>query len=274
MTEKIKVAVDILEYWRIIELLEQVSYEDSTGRTKLSESLKQHKENKKNEDKTKKPANQLTGYRLWEKGQTICQMLQSEASECEMPLWDNSTVYIGRAKRQACIAEIAKALGENLSQQIEDNRDDIAVLCFQCSEEGRYVKNTISLSPVLWALKTIHDNPKKPLRELLSQQVYQAEISVWEELLFTNAENEEEREDIVINSDRIAEIQTELEEEYGELLHSLDDKAITWDTGIKFHLFKDEKAKEKYSDSMPDRLDMDFFSNDLEMVRRKIVQAE
>ena len=274
MTEKIKVAVDILEYWRIIELLEQVSYEDSTGRTKLSESLKQHKENKKNEDKTKKPATQLTGYRLWEKGQTICPMLQSEASECEMPLWDNSTVYIGRAKRQACIAEIAKALGENLSQQIEDNRDDIAVLCFQCSEEGRYVKNTISLSPVLWALKTIHDNPKKPLRELLSQQVYQAEISVWEERLFANAENEEEREDIVINSDRIAEIQTELEEEYGELLHSLDDKAITWDTGIKFHLFKDEKTKEKYSDNMPDRLDMDFFSNDLEMVKRKIVQAE
>ena len=87
MTEKIKVAVDILEYWRIIELLEQVSYEDSTGRTNLSESLKQHKENKKNEDKTKKPATQLTGYRLWEKGQTICPMLQSEASECEMPHW-------------------------------------------------------------------------------------------------------------------------------------------------------------------------------------------
>lgn len=64
MTEKIKVAVDILEYWRIIELLEQVSYEDSTGRTKLSESLKQHKENKKNEDKTKKTVTQLTGYRL------------------------------------------------------------------------------------------------------------------------------------------------------------------------------------------------------------------
>lgn len=30
-----------------------------------------------------------------------------------MPLWDNSTVYIGRAKRQACIAEIAKALTNN-----------------------------------------------------------------------------------------------------------------------------------------------------------------
>ena len=264
-------AVDILEYWRMIELLEQMSYEESTGRTKLSKSLEQHKQNKENVDKTKKPANQLTGYRPWEKEQTIRQILQSEASECEMPLWDNSTVYIGRVKRQACIAEIAKALGKNLSRQIEDNRDDIAVLCFQCSEEGNYVKNTISLSPVLWALKTIHDNPKKPLRELLSQQIYQAEISTLEERLFFNIE---EREDTGINSDRISEIQTELEKEYSELLHSFGDKAITWDTGIKFHLFKDEKTKEKYSDCMPERLDMDFFSNDLEMVKRKIKQAE
>lgn len=267
-------AVDILEYWQIIEFLEQVSYEESTGKTTLSKSLVQHKQNRKNADKTKKPTTQLTGYRLWEKEQTICQMLQREASECEMPLWDNSTVYIGRAKRQACIAEIAKSLSGNLSRQIEDNKDDIAVLCFQCSEEGNYVKNTISLSPVLWALKTIHDNPKKPLRELLSQQAYQTEISALEERLFLNTDDEEEREDTSINSDCISEIQTELEKEYNELLHILGDKAITWDTGIKFHLFKDEKTKEKYSDSMPDRLDMDFFSNDLEMVKRKIEKSE
>lgn len=88
-----------------------------------------------------------------------------------MTIWGNLTFYVGRVRRQACIEKLVQELGVKL-EKAEKNTEYISILSFQCTMNGNYIKHTLSLSTVIWAISQIEGKQNGKLSTLLSSKAY------------------------------------------------------------------------------------------------------
>ena len=118
--------------------------------------------------------------------------VRQEAEACRMKKWGNITVYIGKVRREACIRCIAEKLP---FQNEEDKRpersfDEIACVSLQLTPEGKYVRHSLSLSTIVWAMKQIKSCSGR-LSECLEEGAYRAEVSELEGRFFPQEEGAE-----------------------------------------------------------------------------------
>lgn len=118
--------------------------------------------------------------------------VRQEAEACRMKKWGNITVYIGKVRREACIRCIAEKLP---FQNEEDKRpersfDEIACVSLQLTPEGKYVRHSLSLSTIVWAMKQIRSCSGR-LSECLEEGAYRAEVSELEGRFFPKEEGAE-----------------------------------------------------------------------------------
>lgn len=286
MTEKEKIAVKVLEYWRTIEFLGQDSYETCTDSKKLKSNLFEFKNSSPKDKKAKKqimickPLNQV---------KDIYQLILNEAQECDMKTWGNLTFYVGKVKRQACIRQLANELHIKNFEQAEKNTDDIAVLSFQCDQNGVYIQGSLSLSPIIWVLLKINSNPDKPLFELISIDAYRSTVDRLEKELFEEKNFLDEVSDTVstaksqtqsypafsaesVTLEEIIKIQNKVTELCNRafIVSDIQD-AINPLTLMKFQLFKNQESKDKCDEDNYTGLSYNFFSLDLDMVKENII---
>lgn len=156
--------------------------------------------------------------------------VRQEAEACRMKKWGNITVYLGKVRREACIRCIAEKLP---FQNEEDKRpersfDEIACVSLQLTPEGKYVRHSLSLSTIVWAMKQIRGCRGK-LADCLEESVYQEEVSGLEGRFFPQEEGAElkkEAEQAEIGAGQ-AELENGLEQpEPGAETESSSDTAL------------------------------------------------
>lgn len=275
-----QIAKQILDYWFAIEFLGQDSYEACTEESKLIRELKQFK---RSELSKKNARTQICIFEPINEENGIYYQIVNQARDCNMTTWGNLTFYIGRVRRQECILKLAQELGVKM-EQVEQNTEYIPVLSFQCSMDGTYVEHSLSISPIVWTIAQIEENNNGKLSDLLSNKAYSDTIEVLERKLFRSDDlkeqtiSEENKIEFALEGmpsfavdsitvSYIKNIHSKIIKIYGKFL-GID--VIEEKNCIKYQLFKNIKAKEKYDDDNYMGLTHDFFSDDLKMVKDSI----
>ncbi len=83
----------------------------------------------------------------------------------------NITVMVGRINRSFITAQIAGIL--NCEPPLNPSTDHLAWASFLITPEGKYIKGSFSLSPILWAVHNIlHSESGKSMYEMLDHGAY------------------------------------------------------------------------------------------------------
>ena len=273
-------AVKVLDYWFIVEFLEQESYDECTDENKIRNGLREFKKNLASGQTKQKSIKAFVTLRH---DQEIYSVINDQVESCEMGTWGNLTFYIGRIKRQICINKLEKSLGKDLNQ-VERDEDYIPILSFQCTCEGVYINHTLSLSPILWALSRVSGSGSQ-VSEQLSESVYSADVNELEKKLFgAELDNERQSNDLnqtakdskpefkenAITTEKLIEIHNELVRRYERYV---DCGAIEEKNGLQYQLFVDSAQRDKNEDFYR-AVNHDFFSSDIKMVKSFIEEKK
>ena len=257
ISEKVQDAIQILDYWFTMEFLSQNSYEMCTNAADTRRKLREYKK--------KLAGKQIEAFLDLEKGQSLCQTIQDECERCQMQTWGTITVYLGKIKRESCIAQIARYIGADMEEMPEKSYDEIVAASFQIDENGRYLPYSFSLSSIVWAISQLKDKERGRLSDGLSLEEYQNTIYEIDKGFRDFLENEFESgkaETEEVESEAIEALYARLENEY---LGTLEGE---YSCGISVCFFKDEAAKKAYGENNYSGLSRSYFSNDLRMVKK------
>lgn len=257
ISEKVQDAIQILDYWFTMEFLSQNSYEICTNAADTRRKLREYKK--------KLAGKQIEAFLDLEKGQSLCQTIQDECERCQMQTWGTITVYLGKIKRESCIAQIARYIGADMEEMPEKSYDEIVAASFQIDENGRYLPYSFSLSSIVWAISQLKDKERGRLSDGLSLEEYQNTIYEIDKGFRDFLENEFESgkaETEEVESEAIEALYARLENEY---LGTLEGE---YSCGISVCFFKDEAAKKAYGENNYSGLSRSYFSNDLQMVKK------
>lgn len=257
ISEKVQDAIQILDYWFTMEFLSQNSYEMCTNAADTRRKLREYKK--------KLAGKQIEAFLDLEKGQSLCQTIQDECERCQMQTWGTITVYLGKIKRESCIAQIARYIGADMEEMPEKSYDEIVAASFQIDENGRYLPYSFSLSSIVWAISQLKDKERGRLSDGLSLEEYQNTIYEIDKGFRDFLENEFESgkaETEEVESEAVEALYARLEDEY---LGTLEGE---YSCGISVCFFKDEAAKKAYGENNYSGLSRSYFSNDLQMVKK------
>lgn len=272
-----------LEFWQTIEFLNQPSFSFDATAHAVQAYKKGAKRNRK----------YLDCYIKLNEGEDLLSELRKEAVACGMPYWGDLTVYIGFAKRDACIRRIAKLMfpqdaEERLREFPDRDKSEIAWLSLQLSSQGLCRKGSFSLSPLLWAIKRL----QKGSSDALNMQLYSADVEEDERKIrddfvrvlqkdggngLISCEMGDENDvsgnegsmfsDDAVTSVQLYRLAKIVCKSYSDSNFLIGENATV---GIAFRLFKNEEAMEAYRDCSYSGLRNTFFVTDLEMVQRNV----
>ena len=296
MSDKVIVS-KVLDYWFAIEFLGQDSFDTITDRLNLNRELIKYTKSDaydKNRRKQISVYDEITGEK------DIYAIISDQAKACDMNTWGNLTFFIGKIKRQVCIEKLASEFGVNL-EQAEKNAEYIPILSFQCNNEGVYIRHSLSLSTIVWALSQVSGKGNIKISDALSEKKYFEALEGLEKKFFNiyldseekgsssdtseNVDSEDGASDGNTYSNRerksdtpefsevainVASLKRIFDELTGEYQQYIAENSFEAETGVKYQLFKDSKAKNKYDDDNYMGLSHDFFSSDLKMVKEYI----
>ncbi len=185
----------------------------------------------------------------------------SEAAVCGMACWGNLTIYLGKVSREDCICRIGKALPGKEMERPEKSREPIALASLQVTPEGRYRGHSLSLSPMVWALKQIR-NCSGRLPDCLDEREYRAVVEGLEEAYFGESAQEEEAP--ALTTESLKKVFEALRKEYMEDEEFPFDLEESYD--MFFQLFADEETRDKEEGEAYSGLSRNFYSRDLKFV--------
>ena len=170
MNDKLQNAKKILSYWQTTSFLKQKNFPKPN----------EPKARKSDEDQIKiefscaldKASNAVSLDEVFREINKCCMDYKKQFS------WENEkstcigriTFEFGKVRRQCCIDRINEFY--KYEPVVEENYQNIAYFGFQLSNDGEYVNNSLSISPIIWAIhalnnkKTINkDNYTKDIKE-------------------------------------------------------------------------------------------------------------
>lgn len=291
MSKRQLTASKVLDYWFSIEFLSQESYESTTERKERKKKAKDFK-NKLHKEKSANDK-QIVSVIDLEENSLYGQILE-EARSLQMPLWGNITLYLGKIKRENCIEALARKMNISLDDihRAEKNHDDIVIASLQLNERGQYIPHTLSLSTVVWALGKIVSNPSLELSNALSKKAYESDLKALENKFLSD----EIETDIPAQSAPIQDASTDnaapeppapspsfepdavtikrLSKLFEEICTGCPNEIFMQRQGnpknflAKAQFFKDLQVKDKYESDEYIGLSHDYFSNDINLVRK------
>ena len=92
----------------------------------------------------------------------------------------NITVYVGNISHAYLSFRIAELLHCELPKN--PSADKLSLACFKISEEGKYIRGTFSISPIVWAARRISEHPENTdMYEVLNPEEYIHAQIAWEQ---------------------------------------------------------------------------------------------
>lgn len=279
-TGDLQKAQKVLDYWYAIEFLAQDKYDDMwETRVKLKKAQEDFAGGRLRNKS-------IWSYREIGSNDSIYDIVSGDAVSCGMKKWGNITVYIGKMKREACIACIAKLLPAGREEERpEKTYDNIAWASIQIAPDGTYVNQSLSLSPMIWAVKQIK-NGRGRLSENIDEKQYRITVDEIENQFFATKELKQEIQDPKNQEDEYlqkfrpdAVTADTIKSLYNYILnHFVRENIETAQAGpeyqeiygLHFQLFADEKSRSKLDEDNYLGLSHDYFSDDLKFVLETI----
>ena len=170
LTTDEKDAIKILDYWFIMEFLNQ-------------QSLKKYKEKETSaltykkqllEGRKKRPNKKVEDFVWFKPGDTLRTLVKVESEAMRLPVWSDFTVFVGCMRKEVCIQNIAQNV-EWAGQGPEENYDEIALASLKFSKDGSYVADSLSISPLAWAMKRLSGGTANASQKLAVSE-YNSEV--------------------------------------------------------------------------------------------------
>lgn len=256
-------AIRILEYWFWVELLNQQSLD--TYKEKEKKTARYNKDlavgNRKKPEKVVEEFVQLSV------GNNLQSALDSLPKQLKNFYTSDFTVFIGCTKRETCIKKIAQNV--RWSSQSPDAKaakdDEIALAILKFSKYGSYISNSLSLSPLAWAMMKLSGGTVNTSQKI-SIDNYNADTRTIEtqvvEILNSSGnsvvvseETDSSQSLNTVSFDLLIKVENMIR-------NSLDikDKDMTSYIAVYFKLYESESDDENENDVT---LHMDFYSKDL-----------
>lgn len=153
-------AVKILDYWFTMEFLYQQTLKEFRSKEKKTKIYK---------DKLKagmiQPQNIVENVIQMKPTDSLRTVAQSSASAMRLWVWGDFTVFIGSVKKEECIRKISQNI-EWHGQGPDANNDEIALAILKFSKDGKFIQNSLELSPLAWAMNKISTGTNNISRKL------------------------------------------------------------------------------------------------------------
>ena len=254
-------AVRILEYWFTMEFLNQQNLKEmkNTGKKAISYMSKV----KAGEIKDKKK--HVEFYDEFKSGDNLQTIVKTAVEGTSLQLQSDFTVFVGCMKKETCIRIIAQNVNWN-GQSPDESDDEIALAAFSLSKNGSYISNSLSISPLAWAVKRLSEGTDNVSQELSSEKYINETKAIEEKIqgLFGSAEENSSISESTgaistikaFSYDQLQGVENIIHEEL-KIEHSESQSYF----GVYFKLFASEEEKNKYDAKVG--LRMDFYSEDL-----------
>lgn len=143
-------AIRILDYWFLMEFLNQQSIKSFIEIKKKANIYI----NDLSSGIISRPKKVVEDFIQLRDGDNLQTIAETTSKKTQLPIWSNFTVFIGRIKKQVCIQKIAQNVKWN-GQSPDENYDEIALASLKISKDGSYITNSLSVSPLVWAMKKL-----------------------------------------------------------------------------------------------------------------------
>lgn len=256
-----ELGLKVLDYWYTIEMLQQPALPRREERgyygkiSKISEHMAYDKE--------------------------MLSALDEKVASLGLHSYGNITCYIGQIDRELCIEKLASLLGRKADSP-EKSYDKIAWASLQFTNKGEYIENSFSLSPVLWAIDELTQSKKrKNIGECLRPEAYAEAIERFNEVLvqkpivekielqagYQNKNGLHLEVDVALRFP-LRTLQNLQKKVWGDYITANFSEPIglSDDVLLEYVAYPTQNPPENVEDNYTG-LHMDFFSNDLYMVR-------
>lgn len=289
----------VLEYWQAVELLKQDNFEMATGEKRILKNFSKHcRERQKRGRRASKASQTIQAYLFPSAERSLEDLLTCALEEADMEKWGNLIVYIGKVKREDCVDELLHYLPEERLMRPEKSKSYIPALSFQLNPKGEFVKDSVSVSHLLWALKRLSEKQSKNQNTFdLTDENYRKDIVALnheiEKLLelpldntswldkdrnissdseAENFDQGQEDNSFSVNAlefDDFLDIYDLFSEKYLAFLNLAKEDSAKAYFGVKTRFYSGKKAKkyEENDEEVFSNLSMDFYSDDLSMVK-------
>ena len=192
------------------------------------------------------------------------QVVADEKEKNKLTVCGGISIYLGRFSREECLLETSKALGQNKydDKRAEKSTDNIALMALRLNEDGRYIGDSLCLSPVVWPIFKLHnDCENTDLLTLLSSENYLNDISELENNLFLETENGAPM--------TFADAYKITRNQYGKYISEnfRQDKYV-----VVFRLFESAEYMEKFGENDILSLCKSYYATDISMVSEALKQ--
>lgn len=157
-TEKV---IKILEYWKYMDMLSQ----DKMVKVDTKEINKYEPPKVKGRGKR---ASITTRFKAKDVKSALDRCYKYADSK-KLSLVGGINVYIGKIDREKVMIKLIDILGKG-DEYVDKLSDSIALAAFQMTQDGYFVDNSLSISPILWAVKRCAGNNHLELPERLYVQ--------------------------------------------------------------------------------------------------------
>lgn len=268
MSEETKNVLKVLDYWFVMEFFDQP---DLKAQKRIGARALTYKNNIRYNPNIKKKKRLEDFVVLKEKNgiNNLETIVQENSEYTGLPFWGNFTIYLGKIKKEICIKEIAKTI-KSKDLRPEENNDEIAVATIKITKDGKYIRDSLSISPLLWAIKEIKDGFEN-IGTKLSPQEYKKDVQQIENMISELfVENEETNEKYESKNFSVNVDYSTLASCLQQILNSLKISDICDKDSLIAIYYKSFEKEKNVEEDLDSGLHMDFFSEDLNMVADKI----
>lgn len=265
--------LNVLDYWFVMEFLNQqtlkIQKDAGNNAFKYKAKIKKNAQIKK-----KKNLSDFIQFKDQDGLDNLGAIVKSNVECTGLSYWGDFTVYLGSMKKEICIQEIAKSITWEDSRPEEDS-DEIAIASIKFDKTGVYVPDSLSISPLVWAVKKIRNGLENASENLSNNQYNQDIINVEKEILdiFSDDEtiNEPDTNENSLNNVSYEVLLHCLQVVFESLEVSDIDRTDSF-AAVYYKSYDNEADIEAEESDMG--LHFDCFSEDLSMVAGKIRNGE
>lgn len=154
-SEDTQKVLNVLDYWFVIEFLNQQTLKKQKDAG--NRAFKYKSKIKKNlQERNKKTLLDFVQFKEQSGFDNLNSIVENNSKCTGLSYWGEFTVFLGKIKKEVCIQEIEKRINWKDMRPEEDN-DEIAVASIKIARDGTYVSDSLSVSPLVWAVKKIQN---------------------------------------------------------------------------------------------------------------------
>ena len=100
----------------------------------------------------KHPKKVVENFVRFKAGDNLQTLTKADLEAMKLTAWSDFNVFVGCMRKEVCIRKIAQNVEWN-GQSPDENNDEIALAELKFSKDGNYIPNSLSISPLAWAMK-------------------------------------------------------------------------------------------------------------------------